>query len=209
MGPAVTVNWDDYEIYNPGVSAPMNTVQRAEARHAFDKAMSEKPARVEMLCRLLKANGVELDDSDAAIQDLNDWFVANVEPDPDNPGRLTPEWYSIAHDVALFLGDVIIERCPGLRWEFFTGGKKDVSYQRHVITGFAHVSNPKYNLDLARRVATYGHRLVASRGSVAQHGTVTVRGVDIDVDVAVARQPAREIEPDAFWRWAKQAESQV
>lgn len=205
----MTVNWDDYEIYDPGVSAPMNTVPRAEASRAFDKAMSEKPARIEMLRRLLKANGVELDGSDAGIQDLNDWFVANVESDPDNPGRLTPEWYSIAHDAALFLGEVILERCPGLRWEFFTGGKKDVSYQRHVITGFTQVPNSKYNLDLNRRVVTYGHRLVASRGSVAQHGTVSVRGVDIDVDAAVARQPAREIEEDAFWRWVKQAESQA
>jgi hypothetical protein len=205
----VTVNWDEYEIYDPGVAAPLNLVTRAEARRMFDKAMSEKPARVETLRRLLRANGVELGNTDAAIQDLNDWFVAKVEPDPENPGRLTPEWYSIVHDVALFLGEVIIERCQGLRWELFVGGKKDVSYQRHVITGFTDVSNPKYNLDLTRRVATYGHRLVASHGSVAQHGTVTVRGVDIDVGAAVARQPAREIEPDAFWRWVKRAESQA
>jgi hypothetical protein len=154
-------------------------------------------------------NGTRADGSDTAIQDLNDWFVANVEPDPDNPGRLSPEWYSVVHDVALFLGDLIIERCPGLRWEFFTGGKNDVAYQRQVLAGFTQVPNSKYNLDLDRRVATYGHRIVASRGSVAQHGTVTVRGVRIDVDAAVARQPAREIEPDAFWRWVRQAESQA
>jgi hypothetical protein len=39
-----------------------------------------------------------------------------------------PEWYSVVHDVALFLGDLMIARCPELRWEFFTGGKKNVAY---------------------------------------------------------------------------------
>ncbi len=75
--------------------------------------------------------------------------------------------------------------------------------------GFSKVPNPKYNLDLDRRVATYGHRIVASRGSVANYGRVTVRGVEIDVDAPVARRPDREIEEDAFWRWVKVAESQT
>jgi hypothetical protein len=75
--------------------------------------------------------------------------------------------------------------------------------------GFSEVANPKYNLDIDRAVATYGHRIVASRGSVTHHGKVKVRGVEIDVDAAVARQPVREIESDAFWRWVKLAESQA
>lgn len=205
----MTVDWDGYEVYDPGVFGPLSTLPRAEARRAFNKVMEEKSARVEMLRRLLEANGVKLASTDPGIQDLNDWFVTSVEADSNNPGRLLPEWYSVVNDVALFLGDVIIERCPGLRWEFYTGGKKDVSFQRHVLMGFSEVPNPKYNLDLDRAVATYGHRIVASRGSVAHHGKVNVRGVEIDVDAAVARQPAREIESDAFWRWVKLAESQA
>jgi hypothetical protein len=43
---------------------------------------------------------------------------------------------SLTNDVALFLGDEMIARNPGLRWEFFTWGKRDLSYQRHVIMGF-------------------------------------------------------------------------
>jgi filamentous hemagglutinin len=38
--------------------------------------------------------------------------------------------------------------------------------------GFSEVANPKYNLDIDRAVATYGHRIVASRGSVTHHGKV-------------------------------------
>jgi hypothetical protein len=203
------VDWDGYEIYNVGVSAPLNTLPRAEARRAFNKVMEEKPARIEMLRQLLMASGVELSGTDAGIQDLNDWFAANVEPDSDNPGHLTPDWYSVVNDVALFLGDVIIGRCPGLRWEFYTGGKKDVSFQRHVIMGFTQIPNPKYSLDIDRAIATYGHRIVANRGSVAHYGKVNVRGAEIDVDALATRHRGREIESDAFWRWVKEAETQA
>lgn len=203
------MEWDCYQVVNPGVTAPVNTLDRSSARRVFDKYMYEKPARIEMLRRLLKANGVQLKNSDSGLQDLNDWFNRNVEADPQSPGRLSSDWYSVVHDASLFLGEVIIERCPNLRWEFYTGGKKDVSFQRHVIMGFTKVPNPKYSFDIDRRVAMYGHRIVASRGSVASYGKVKVRGVEIDVDAAVARQPAQQVEHDAFWRWVQLAESQA
>jgi len=77
--------------------------------------MEAKPARIEMLRRLLRANRVELSSTDEGIQDLNDWFRANVEPDTEAPGRVLPDWYSVVNDAALFLGEAMIERCPGLR----------------------------------------------------------------------------------------------
>jgi hypothetical protein len=206
---AVSVNWNDYEIYDPGVAGPLDQVPRGEARRAFKQLMEAKLARVETLRRLLAANGVQLGTTDDAIQSLNGWFRANVEADPDHPGRLLPDWYSVVNDVGLFLGDVIIERCPGLRWEFYTWGKKDVSYQRHVIMGFTQVPNPKYNIDIDRRVATYGHRIVASRGSVLSYGKVTVRGVEIDVDAVAVGHRDQEIEDDAFLRWVRAAASQA
>lgn len=160
-----------------------------------------------MLRHLLEANGVELGSSDAEIQDLNDWFFAYVEPDPEQPGRLLPEWHSVAHDVALFLGDVMIERHPNLRWEFFTWGKTNVAFQRHVITGFS-AEDPKLhtNIDIDRGVSTYAHRIVESRGSVPTYGTVVVRGTAIDVDAVAARHRGREIETDAFLHWLQTAE---
>ena len=202
-------NWDDYEIYHPGVFGPLNTLPRADARRAFNARIEAKPGRIEMLRRLLSANGIELASTDAAIQDLNDWFRASVEADPDQPGRLLPSWYSVVNDVALFLGDVMIERCPRLHWEFYTWGKKNVAYQRHVIMGFTQVPNPKYNIDIHRRVAAYGHRIVPSRGSVPHYGRVMVRGVEIDIDAVVRQGEPAEIEEDAFLHWVKLAESQA
>ncbi len=83
----------------------------------------------------------------------------------------------------------MIERHPNLRWEFFTWGAKNVAYQRHVIMGFGS-EDPKFhtNIDIDRNVATYGHRVVAKRGSVPTSGTTTVCGAQIDVD-AVAGSP--------------------
>lgn len=118
------VTWGDYEVYDPGAFGPSNMLSRAEARRALNLLMEAKPRRIGMLRHLLSVNHVELSSADSAIQDLNDWFRLNVEADRNKPGRLTPDWYSVVNDIALFLGDVMIERCPGLRWEFYIWGTK-------------------------------------------------------------------------------------
>jgi hypothetical protein len=139
---AVAVNWDAYEIYNPGVSGPLWSVPRQEARLAYDRLMDAKPERIELLRRLLAANGIVLSTTDEGIQEVNHWFLAFVEGDPNDPGRLLPAWYSVVNDIALWIGEVIIERCPSVHWQFFTSGTKDVSYQRHTLMGFANVRSP-------------------------------------------------------------------
>lgn len=78
VGRTVNMDWNGYEIYHPGVFGPLETLPRREARQAFNRLMAAKSARIEMLRGLLKANGVELGSTDAAVQDLNDWFRANV-----------------------------------------------------------------------------------------------------------------------------------
>lgn len=52
-------DWDGYEPCDSEISGPPKTLPRAEARRAFKHCMETKPARLEMLSRLLKANGVE------------------------------------------------------------------------------------------------------------------------------------------------------
>lgn len=48
-----------------------------------------------------------------------------------------------------------------LKWVMFDKGSRDIAFQRHVIMGFSGVANPKYNVDIDRLVATYGHRILA------------------------------------------------
>ncbi len=195
----MSVDWGEYVPYVPAVAGRPNELSRADARRVFDHCMETKPARLEVLAELLRRNGVEPGTTDTGIQALNDWFVANIKPDPDHPGFLHPLWYSVAHDVALFLGDVLIERHPTLRWEFFTWGKKSVAYQWHVIMGYSTV-DPKFrvNTDLARIVTGYGHLIIMSRGSLREPEIVEVRGVKIDVDAIAADHHNLDGQRDKF-----------
>ncbi len=158
----MTLDWARYEPYRPPYLGPLAQLSRAEARESFDRWIQARPRRWEQLGRLVGAEGITLGDSDAEIQRLNDWFRASVERSDEDPARLANRWYAVVNDLAVVLGDLLIRRSPGLAWEFFTkGGKGDVAFQKHVVTGFSQVPNPKYNLDVDALVATYGHRIVA------------------------------------------------
>ena len=159
-GRAGDVDWAGYEPYVPPHAGPVYELTPKQARESFERAMVAKPARIEQLRHLLEANGLVPGDDDESVQHLNDWFRKSVEPNPDDPSRLENLWYAVVFDVGLFLGDLMIRRGPGLRWELFRSGRRDVAYQKHVIVGFTKVANPKYNVDIDRVVATYGHQII-------------------------------------------------
>lgn len=171
MGGSMTVVWGDYSPFDPGVSRPLHEVTRREARAAFDRLMSAKDDRITELRQLLRLNGIDLASTEGSLQQLNDWFRAEVEGDPAT-GRLRSIWYAVVNDLALYLGDVMIERSPNLEWVFFDKGAKNDAFQRHVIMGFSKVPNPKYNTDIDLLLATYGHRII--------------RGYDVEADAFVA-----------------------
>lgn len=158
----MSVVWGTYVPFDPGVDRPLHEVSRREARAAFDRLMDAKADRIEELRRLLDDNGVHLSADNAGLQSLNDWFRNEVEGHTES-GRLLPRWYSVVNDVALFIGDVIIDRCLGVSWVMFDHGKRDAAYQRHVLMGFGGVPNPKYNVDVDLLVATYAHRVIAGQ----------------------------------------------
>jgi hypothetical protein len=155
----VTTNWDGYEIYRPLVAGRPNDMARADARAEYDYIMASRTERHAQLQQLFQNNGVVCGETDVAVQGINDWFVASVEADPDHAGRLKTEWYSVAMDLGLFLGDIIVNSVPGLHWQLFAGGKRDASYQHHVVMGF-NSPNPKYKVDLEAAVVGTAHRIV-------------------------------------------------
>lgn len=176
----MSMDWAGYEPFDPGVTKPLHEVTKREARDAFNRLMAAREKRIGEVRRLLERNGVELGADDADLQALNDWFRAEVEGDRET-GRLLPRWYAVVNDLALFLGDVIIERGPGLRWAMFDKGARDIAFQRHVLMGFSGVPNPKYNVDIDRLLATYGHRIISGE----------------------------QVEPDAFVTWVAAAASKA
>jgi hypothetical protein len=156
----MTVNWGGYYPYIPIIARPMHEVTRKEARDEFKKLMAEKGRRIEYLRELVKLNGIELRSTDEGLQELNDWFVREVEPRPDKSGRLLSIWYAVGNDLALYVGDIMIERSPGLKWVMFDKGKRSIYYQRHVIMGYSKVSDPQFAVDVDRLISTYGHCLI-------------------------------------------------
>lgn len=156
----MTVDWSGYEPYVPLLARPLHELSRGEARAEFERLMFAKGERIEELRRLLEQNGVLLRGDDAGLEQLDVWACAEVEASPENSSRLRNVWYAVVNDLALFLGDVIIERSPVLRWELFTAGAKNISYHRHVIMGFTRVPNSRYDFDIDRLVATHLVRVV-------------------------------------------------
>ena len=205
----MSVDWGSYQLYRLGAVGSFQDLPRVEARAEFARIMAAKGQRIEMLRGLLKSNGVELASSADGIQNLNDWFRHNVEHDPARADGLLPEWYSVSFDIGLFLGEVLIGRHPNLHWEFFTWGKKNVSYQRPVIMGFSSVQNPRYNIDFWSQIETYGQSIVHGRGPKPVYGTTTVRGVVLDIDAIVAAAPRREPPKDRFWNWIVALDSEA
>jgi hypothetical protein len=72
-------------------------------------------------------------------------------------------WYAVSFDIALHLGDVLIERAGTLRWDFFRwgpGGRgRDMAYHQAVIMGFSG-PEPLLNRDFIDSVPAYGIRCI-------------------------------------------------
>ena len=117
------------------------------------RATNERP---DVLRRLLAVNDVTLEHGEAALDQLNAFYVDHVTGDSVGE-RLEPTWYVVARDIGIWVGNYLIERADHLEWRLFTGGKTDVSYQRPVIMGFD-VPNKKYNVDPELDVVGLGVR---------------------------------------------------
>jgi hypothetical protein len=157
----VSVDWDEYTPDDSGVPRPLAEPPSArEARAAYERLLASKPERLRLLGRLLAANGVALGSTDDRIQAVNDWFRANVEADPAQPRQVSEPWWSVIRDLGLFLGDVMIERKPGLEWRFYAQPPKEgVGFRRPVIMGF---DDPRYYESPELHVSGYAHGLLGT-----------------------------------------------
>ena len=155
----MTVNWDDYVLYDPEVWGLHALMSRADARGVYKRLMEQRPYRIEQLRRLVEGNGVQLDFSEEGINRLDAWFVENLEAEAN--GYPTADWVSVIYDISIFLGEYLIKMHANLHWELFTWGKKNNAYQRHVIMGFS-TEDPKYhtNFDPFGILAGYANRLI-------------------------------------------------
>lgn len=143
------MDWHDYELYVPVTRGLHSEMSRPDARAEYENLMANRPGRIAMLGALVAHDGVRLDGSDDSVQALNEWFVENVEEDTIARGLISGRWVSVAIDVSLYLGDLLIARHPNLRWELYTwGGKRADGYHQAVLMGFAS-EDPQWHTNLA------------------------------------------------------------
>jgi hypothetical protein len=150
--------WDDYEIFDPQVERPLAELTRGEARAHYARVMDSKDHRIQELKKLASAAGVDLDGTENALQAFNDWFVKNIEPNPENPDQARGRWFSVAHDLSLYLADLMIAKYPHLHWRLHERGKRNLSYQRPVLVGFRN-AHPTYSVDLDYALTEYANGL--------------------------------------------------
>ncbi|MFK0239387.1 hypothetical protein ACIQTX_00895 [Microbacterium sp. NPDC090281] len=174
MGDRPVNAWETYTLNEAMPWWVLQDLPRREARAEFELTMQRKSGRIEILKKALAESGLVFDGRDASIQSVNDWFVEVMMPLPD-AGNNAPDSRSrsICEDTALLLGDLMIERHPELRWDFFIWGKRNVAYHSHVIMGFS-TEDPKWhsNLDLSRIIYGYGVQVLNAR-----------RGLPVDIEV--------------------------
>lgn len=151
------VDFGGYEPYQPKVPGLYRDLSRRDARNQYNDVMERREERIEQLAGLVGRNGVTFGRTDEALLALGEWYVTSVTPDQSDRSRLSPVWFAVSFDIALLLGEIMIQRVAGLRWEFYVWGKTDMAYQRHVIMGF-HTPDPRMNIDPQRVISVIGHR---------------------------------------------------
>ena len=157
------VDFGGYVPYQPTLAVPWHDMERRVARAEYKDVMARRHERIEQLEGLVGRHGLVLGSTDEALNELNDWYVDSVTRSDTEPERLSNVWYGVSFDIGLFLGEVMIERVPGLHWEFYVWGKRSLPYQRHVIMGF-HNPKRRLHLDPQWAVSVAGHRAATRIG---------------------------------------------
>lgn len=146
-------NWNGYRPFERvGGRIPSEDLSKEDARARFEQITSSINDRVTELGKLIRANGFELGASPERQAQLMDWLLSSIEDA--GHGDLRPHWQSVLYDVAIFVGESLIQRIPYLTWTFVTKGSRRTveSYQGTVVGGFTKTLSP--TLDVFREFAS-------------------------------------------------------
>ncbi len=158
-GAGTGVSFDGYESYQPVAAKPLHTVTRAEAIAESENLLAHKAERIAQVTALFQRN-TGAPDGDVSFDDVDRWFVANVERSADEPDRPRPLWYMVMNDYGLLLGEELIRRHPTLHWLLFVADPKGAYYQRTVVGGFQHVRNKDFHVDFTMQLVVVASRAV-------------------------------------------------
>jgi len=160
-----------YEIFNPKVDRPLSQLTRVESRKAYEWFIENIDSRLKQLELITSFKGIALDFSEKSLKEIDQWFFDRAKVDFDEClNSVSPEVFSICNDLGMYVSEMLI-RLPGnISWEFCTKGKKNISYQRSVISGFSNVKNKNFNIDIDLLLCRYAHRIL--KGGEQESGLI-------------------------------------
>lgn len=134
-----------------------------QAKEYFLWYTSEIPNRIALLLEYMKQERPEtepFDYSPESLLPLWEWYEQKIEQVPmtaeeierrvkvfpkyleseirKNTKKFTDETLSLALDISIYLGEVIVKNHPHLRWNYRTRPKREISVYRPVIDGLNH-----------------------------------------------------------------------
>jgi hypothetical protein len=194
---------------------------RALARENCRAFIDGIPDRIQMLFAIVNNDGEpwSADRSEGSLQRLGVWFLSRVKERPlsaversaflrevgprwaflaDVSHPLTDETVSVGIDIAIYLGECIRQRCPGIAWELSAARQHR---NRPVLAGFA--SREVYDpFDVANLVA---RRLLHARGHARSHSE-NPRSIGEQIAARMAALPpmnAADVLPEELRAWLR------
>jgi hypothetical protein len=133
---------NDYAVFQPKLDKPYNLAERKEAKVAYDWFIESIPERIEILQCFVRKCGYPVLEGRDFLPVLNDFYFS-VCSEIAGQEKLGPLELSLANDINMYVGDLLVQEFDNLNWAFHTFGKSDVSYQRPVLMGFSKVKDKK------------------------------------------------------------------
>ncbi|MEU5943160.1 DUF6278 family protein [Micromonospora sp. NPDC047548] len=146
----------DYLPFTYGVRGrSLREASPEEARTAYRNFLASIDDRLAQLARLVGESGLRLDLTDASVDDLEQWFVSNIERHLDDPRKLSRITNSLAIDLGIYFGEVMIRRSPALAWLQWPDSASPM-FQRQVISFSEVDTRDGWGVDICMLVASYG-----------------------------------------------------
>ena len=136
-------NETQYEPLIPPIEKPICKFSEYEAKKFFEWYMQNIPDRIAYLsqqCQLPEyTSSTSYEWKAAHLVRIWKWFlrIAGVEIDPvTGEKRFSVITEYVLRDIGMYIGEMFVNTCPHLRWDYYTKPKSDIFVNEPVILGF-------------------------------------------------------------------------
>jgi hypothetical protein len=179
----------------------VNELPKGEARKLYRRVMDRRTEALSEIRKISDLSNLTLPLEHSQLEHLNHWYCSGVEPSEDL-FDLCPDWYSIALDLGLILGDSLITQREHLHWAFCQVVETSISFQMPVLQGFRNVDNPNFYKDIITDVIAIGRKELIIRNPKLKLSQAEnpIQKNTIDRQVETILETARDIRKISFRR---------